>query len=113
MSEWQYYLIEPDQDPVVPDPSVSDGFVGSAGGGVFVTAATDSGHSGTYRLRISGRIATWRTVAEMRRIPPPKNTCFSCGQRSVSRRRAASLTNIGFEMFRSAAEGYRAATTSQ
>lgn len=43
ISEWQYYLIQPDQDPVVPDPSVSDGFVATAGGGVFITAATESG----------------------------------------------------------------------
>jgi hypothetical protein len=43
ISEWQYYLIQPDQDPVVPAPSMSDGFVATAGSGVFITAATESG----------------------------------------------------------------------
>lgn len=43
ISEWQYYLAQPDQDPIVPDPSLSDGFVATAGSGVFITAATEAG----------------------------------------------------------------------
>jgi hypothetical protein len=43
ISEWQYYLVQPDQDPTVPAPSLSDGFVATAQNGVFITAATESG----------------------------------------------------------------------
>lgn len=43
VDEWQYFLIQPDQDPIVPAPLASDGFVATAGGGVFITSATESG----------------------------------------------------------------------
>ncbi|MER7243089.1 hypothetical protein [Kribbella sp. NPDC000426] len=69
ISEWQYYLIQPDQDPVVPDPSLSDGFVATAGGGVFVTAATESGGlSLTVEVHTTVppvRLDAWEDVSEL------------------------------------------------